>query len=125
MKAKKIILSLLSAMLFFLLIVACNPGEVEGECQLTANEALTAYRFPDENSDVFGSMFPGESFKVLARTSDGWLGFDPGVAQAGFIGLARHRWIEDPLTISPSCIDSVEIVTMEEIMADYEESFGN
>ncbi|NIM95393.1 MAG: hypothetical protein GTO18_16985 [Anaerolineales bacterium] len=88
------------------------------------NSTVTVYRFPDETSDVFGVIGPGDEYKALARTVDGWLGFDPGIAQAGNIGLAHHRWVEDPVSIIPSCIESVELVTMEEIMADYEASTG-
>ncbi len=31
---------------------------------------------------------------AAAYTADGWLGFDPGVAQAANVGVFRNRWVE-------------------------------
>ena len=106
-----------------LAIVACAPTPEESVCRFSPMGDLTVYRFPDETSEDIGNLLLTENFEVLARTSDGWLGFDPGFAQAGFIGLAHHRWVMDPLPVSPSCVDTVELVTMEEILADYEASY--
>jgi hypothetical protein len=42
---------------------------------------------------------------ILGLTADGWLGFDPGVAQAANIGVFRLRWIPPgaPITLSGDC----------------------
>jgi hypothetical protein len=77
-----------------------------------------AYRLPDFASDVFGVVSSGDSYEALAWTADGWVGFDPGVAQAGNIRLAHHRWVFLGVFISPSCLSSVDLVTLADVEAD-------
>ena len=91
-------------------------------CVFTVHETVTAYRLPDETSTPFTVFQPGDAWEVLARTADGWLGWDPGVAQAGNIGLARHRWVRQNISVSPSCLDSVPLVTLAEVQADLDAS---
>jgi hypothetical protein len=43
---------------------------------------------------VFSTQQAGFSTQITAQTADGWLGFEPGVAQAANIGSFRLRWIE-------------------------------
>jgi len=63
-------------------------------CNLTPTTNLTVYRWSSAALDVFGTMGPDLTVQVLGRTSDGWYGFDPAVAQAGNIGFARLRWVK-------------------------------
>jgi hypothetical protein len=84
----------------------------------TANTAITAYRLPDDSSDVFGTISAGETHDALARTADGWVGFDPGVAQAANVGLARHRWILLNASITPACLTTIDLVTLADVEAD-------
>lgn len=93
----------------------CVPA---GPCEFTGNMALSVYRLPDASSDFFGTMTSGETHQVLAYTADGWLGFDPGVAQAGNIGLAHHRWFQLNAVVTPSCLSSVPLVTLADVQAD-------
>jgi hypothetical protein len=67
-------------------------GSGSGECLVTNKETLTAYRESSPIAEVFGTADAGMTVMALARTKDGWLGFDPGVAQAGNVGRARLRW---------------------------------
>ena len=99
-----------------LLVTSCTP--TPESCTLTANTSVTAYRLPDASSNVFGTMPAGDTFVILARTADGWLGFDPGVAQAANIGLARHRWILMNVLLSSSCLETVDLVTLVDVEAD-------
>lgn len=99
-------------------LAACTPASTPESCMFTANEDVTAYRLPENTSDVFGVIAPGESFEVLARTADGWVGFDPGIAQAGNIGLAHHRWVLLNAAVSPSCLTSIDLVTLADVQAD-------
>ena len=69
-------------------------------------------------SDIFGTISVGDTHEALARTADGWVGFDPGVAQAANVGLARHRWVLLNATTAPSCLTTVELVTLAEVEAD-------
>jgi hypothetical protein len=62
------------------------------QCWVTNNETLTAYRESSPLAQVFGIADADTTAMALARTRDGWLGFDPGVAQAGNVGRARLRW---------------------------------
>ncbi len=69
-------------------------------------------------SGIFGTIGTGETFEALARTADGWIGFDPGIAQAGNIGLAHHRWVQLNASLSPACLDDVDLVTLADVQAD-------
>jgi hypothetical protein len=99
-------------------LVACAPTASFEPCMFTASEAINAYRLPDNTSDVFGVLAPDESYEALARTADGWVGFDPGIAQAGNIGLAHHRWVMLNAVVSPSCLTSIDLVTLADVQAD-------
>ena len=57
-------------------------------------------------ADTFGRFttdFP--PIAITGRTADGWLGSDPGVAQAANIGVFRLRWIPpgSPITLTGDC----------------------
>jgi hypothetical protein len=79
---------------------------------------LTVYRLPLAGSEVFGTLPAGQSHEVLARTADGWVGFDPGIAQAGNTGLARLRWIQLNASLTPFCLASVDLVTLGDVEHD-------
>jgi hypothetical protein len=51
------------------------------------------------STEQFGQLDAGTSVDVSARSRDGWLGFDPAVAQAANVGPFRLRWL-DPAQIS-------------------------
>src|SRR5260221_497933 len=65
---------------------------VSQQCILTMTEPTLAYRHPDM-TQVFGTLAAGESVEATARNVLGWYGFDPGIAQAGNVGLDRLRWL--------------------------------
>lgn len=117
---------ILAVWLLGLVAAACTPTTTATPaaeaCTFTANADLTVYRLPDSTSDVFGTMLLGESYQALARTADGWIGFDPGIAQAGNVGLAHHRWVFDFTAVTPSCLSAVELVTLAEVQADLDAS---
>jgi uncharacterized protein YgiM (DUF1202 family) len=73
-----------------LLLTACHPKTA---CTLTPSTTVTIYNRPSAASDVFGSLNAGESINPTVKTADGFYGFDPGVAQAGNVGVFRNRWI--------------------------------
>lgn len=62
-------------------------------CELRAQSDITVYARPSIEADVFGVLSAGEQVLVTGRTADGWLGFEPGSAQAGNSGVFRLRWI--------------------------------
>lgn len=77
-----------------------------GACMATATAAFDVYTRPSLLADVFGVLAPDFGpVTVGGRTADGWLGFDPGVAQAANIGVFRQRWIPPgaPLALSGDC----------------------
>jgi hypothetical protein len=105
----------------FLTLLACGVPALENESthgaspaveiQLTATDTVVVRARPDSASGVWGLLLPGDSVPVSSVTLDGWLGFDPGVAQAGNSGSFRYRWI-DPggpfdLTGDPCGLDSL------------------
>jgi hypothetical protein len=61
---------------------------------------MTVYQRPSIDAQVFGTLFPGDRVPVGAITEDGWLGFDPGVAQAANVGVFRLRWTQHTAAIS-------------------------
>jgi hypothetical protein len=65
-----------------------------GPCEAVTSTDVTIYERPDLSADIFSTVPPGFSTPVDARTASGWIGFDPGVAQAANIGSFRLRWIE-------------------------------
>jgi photosystem II stability/assembly factor-like uncharacterized protein len=64
-------------------------------CQMTSQGDVTVYLRPHLDSEIFDSLPEGMSMPVDARTADGWLGFDPGIAQAANIGPFRLRWVQE------------------------------
>ncbi len=62
-------------------------------CMLTALDSLDVYSRPDNDASLWGILPPGGCITISGVTADGWLGFDPGVAQAGNSGSFRYRWI--------------------------------
>lgn len=118
MKIRGLLIVTLAFLTVSISLAGCIPPAPADDCTFTQNTLLTAYRLPDDTSDVFGYVPAGEAYEVLARTADGWLGFDPGVAQAGNIGLAHHRWVQLNAIVSPSCLTSVDLVTLADVQAD-------
>jgi len=114
-RTSRFVLGVLTASL---IVIGCTPTTPAAPCTFTANTAVTAYRLPDMGSDIFGTISVGDTHEALARTADGWVGFDPGVAQAANVGLARHRWVLLNATTAPSCLTTVELVTLAEVEAD-------
>ena len=115
MKSAKFFIMILIVLGISIATAGCTPS---GPCMITGNESLTIYRLPDPASDVFGILPAGESHEVLAYTANGFIGFDPGVAQAGNTGLARLRWVLLNATLSPFCLAEVDQVTPAEVLAD-------
>jgi hypothetical protein len=70
------------------------PPVETAQCWATTTRIMTAWTESSPLVDIFGSTQEGDTMLALARTNDGWLGFDPGVAQAGNSGRARLRWFD-------------------------------
>lgn len=70
------------------------PVETAAQCWVTTPTDRTAYMESAHTADVFGTAPGGDTTLALARTKDGWIGFDPGVAQAANVGRARLRWFD-------------------------------
>ena len=62
-------------------------------CTLTAQTDVTVYQRPSTAANQFGTLAAGETAEATAQTADGWLGFDPGTAQAANVGVFRLRWV--------------------------------
>jgi hypothetical protein len=91
--------------------IAGPAGGGGGPCELTAGAGVSAYTRPSLSADVFGEMPAGAALAVLARTADGWLGFDPGVAQAANTGVFRLRWVQAAqVSLSGNCEGVPEVV---------------
>jgi hypothetical protein len=75
-----------------------------GACTATASGDVTAYERPSFQAAIFSSTVPSPQ-EITSRTTDGWLGFDPGKAQAANIGVFRQRWIppDAAVTLTGNC----------------------
>ncbi len=118
MKSRKFLILVLIILVAAVAGAGCVPQDQPGPCEFTGIMALTIYRLPDASSEFFGTMTSGETHAVLAYAADGWIGFDPGVAQAGNIGLAHHRWFQLNAVVTPSCLSTVDLVTLADVLAD-------
>ena len=78
---------------------------------LSASSVVTAYNRPSLQAEPFNDLPVGMSLYATARTADGWIGFDPGYAQAANIGVFHNRWVQDgpAIDLEGNC-DSLPIV---------------
>ncbi len=74
-------------------------------CELRAQSDITVYERPSTEADVFGVLSAGEMALITGITADGWLGFEPGVAQGWDSGIFRLRWIagDTDMTLEGGC----------------------
>lgn len=84
------------------LVVSCKPPTAPASCDLTAANSVPIYKRPSAASDVFGTFGSGNAIQPTAKTADGFYGFDPGIAQAGNVGLFRLRWVLKTIDITTS-----------------------
>ncbi len=89
-----------------------GPGPVPQPCEIVAEGEVTAYARPSSAAMVFGTMYPGLRVRVEGRTAEGWLGFEPGVAQAANIGIFRLRWVHESsaIRVEGACDELPELV---------------
>jgi hypothetical protein len=72
---------------------------------LAVNDATDAYHRPSADAQVFAPVETGFTAQVNERTADGWVGFDPAIAQAANIGIFRLRWLHfDDVSLSGDCV---------------------
>lgn len=62
-------------------------------CVFVSEGPFTLYSRPSRAADIFSTPDAGMIIEPTARTADGWLGFDPAIAQAANMGSFRLRWI--------------------------------
>lgn len=95
-------------------LAACGPVATPvSTCEITALTDTNAYFRPSLAADKFGTVSAGTKLTILGRTADNWYAFDPGVAQAGNVGIFRNRWVQASasLSISPTCANLATIYT--------------
>jgi hypothetical protein len=77
-----------------------------GACTLETSSATVLYDRPSASAQVFSEIGAGFSAVVDGRTVDGWVGFDPAMAQAANIGVFRLRWVHfDEVSLSGDCVN--------------------
>jgi hypothetical protein len=114
MKHKQSLYLFLGALLLAVLAAGCDAP-----CEFTSNTELTLYRVPDSSTDFWGVEVPGQTYEIEVQTADGWVGYEPGVAQAGSIGLARNRYFKLNVLLDPVCLENVPVVTLADVLADF------
>jgi hypothetical protein len=85
---------------------------VAGACELVANAQTTIYQRPSLEAGIFGTLSAGDRATAGAVTGDGWIGFDPGTAQAANVGVFRLRWVQrsDAISLEGACQDLPVVV---------------
>jgi hypothetical protein len=92
-----------------------------GSCMLAVSDSQVIYDRPSTEANVFGETGDGFSAQVQLRTVDGWVGFDPAIAQAANIGIFRYRWLHfDQVTLSGGCVAVAEATWVPEPTACYD-----
>ena len=119
MKMKKSLILILLTITISLVASGCSS-----DCEMKINYPIDVYRVPDASAPVWGVESGGITRPILARTADGWVGYDPGYAQAGNIGLAHHRYFQLNAIVTPNCLSSVPLVTIADVEADIAASGG-
>ncbi len=89
-----------------------HAGPAAQACEMVAETEVTVYDRASPSATVFGSMYPGLRVMVKGRTADGWLGFEPAVAQAANIGIFRLRWVHESsaIRLEGTCDELPELV---------------
>ena len=79
----------------------------DATCEITALSATNVYVRPFLTAGIFGTLSAGMKITVLGRTPNNWYAFDPGVAQAGNVGIFRMRWVPAAasLSIPQACLN--------------------
>lgn len=81
------------------------------DCLLISLDSIVVFQRPDSCAAVWSMLNVFDGVVLSGRTDDGWLGFDPGVAQAGNIGSFRLRWISNGENfVIEGELDSVSVV---------------
>ena len=81
-----------------------TSSPVAQPCEMIITKAVQAYAVP--RAETFATLDAGMRFPVAARTEDGWLGFEPGIAQAAAVGPFRLRWVPaDAVRLEGDCAD--------------------
>jgi hypothetical protein len=90
-------------------LINIPPGQTlapaAGSCTLTADADIDLTSRPYPIDDIFGTLSSGMSVPAMARTPSGYIGIEPGVAQAANVDVFRLRWVDPdaPFTLSGSC----------------------
>jgi hypothetical protein len=100
---------------------AAQTPTTDASCTLVANSDVTLYNRPDLGASQFGVMAAGDTAVISGQTANGWLGFEPAVAQAANVGLFRLRWLVpgSDVTTSGNC-DTLTIYPVISPTACYE-----
>jgi hypothetical protein len=82
----------------------------EGECTLTTTGPTAFYDRPNSDASVFFEDSGGMTQQVTGRTADGWVGFNPAIAQAANMGPFRLRWVfYEDVELSGDCLGVEEV----------------
>ena len=65
----------------------------DSQCVRVATRLASIYYLPLAATSRFGQLAKGDEVTLAARTATGWVGFDPGTAQAANVGVFRLRWV--------------------------------
>jgi hypothetical protein len=89
-----------------------TPAATPEPCNFVVLEDIIAPRAPRAGADDFEALGPGYADEAVARTADGWLGFEPGIPQSHNVGIFRLLWLDPAASVdyTGGC-DQLPIVT--------------
>lgn len=79
-------------------------------------DTLDIFSRPDSRSEIWSLLLPGEAVTLEVITATGWLGFEPGVAQAANTSSFRYRWLPPDSSIAT---DSLPVVWAPKLDVSY------
>ncbi len=99
MAVEKMILPVM-VLLFSETFASLRLEQQNGFVELEIIHETSAYFRPSDSARIFCGFQPGDVIQIEARSDYGWLGFDPGVAQAANTGVFRYRWIKKDSSVA-------------------------
>ncbi len=79
-------------------------------------DSLDVYSRPNSRSEIWSQLLPGESVTLEVITASGWLGFEPGVAQAANTCSFRYRWLPPDSSVAT---DSLTVIWAPKLDVSY------
>lgn len=100
----------------FTLLVLAYSSVTASPVAFKSLDTLDIFSRPNPGSEIWSQLLPGETVTLEVITEFGWLGFEPGVAQAANTCSFRYRWLPPDSSVAT---DSLPIVWAPKLDVSY------